>query len=78
MTVQTSAVLQTSAALPEAAVAHFAGRLSFEADVSDVAADIGAGVTGWVLVDSRSQEKWGGRWDSNPRPPEPQSGALTS
>ena len=22
--------------------------------------------------------KWGGRWDSNPRHPEPQSGALTS
>ena len=21
---------------------------------------------------------WGGRWDSNPRSPEPQSGALTS
>lgn len=58
MTVQTSSVLQTSAATPEAAVAHFAGRLSFEADVSDVAADIGAGVTGWVLVDSRSQESW--------------------
>ena len=58
MTVQTSAILQTSAAAAEAAVAHFAGRLSFEADVSDVAADIGAGVTGWVLVDSRSQESW--------------------
>ena len=58
MTVQTSAVLQTAAAAPEAAVAHFAGRLSFEADVSDVAADIGAGVTGWALVDSRSQESW--------------------
>jgi len=58
MTVQTSAVLQTPAADSAAAVAHFAGRLSFEADVSDVAADIGAGATGWVLVDSRSQESW--------------------
>ncbi|MGW6283277.1 rhodanese-like domain-containing protein [Kribbella sp. NPDC055071] len=47
-----------AAATQEAAVAHFAGRLSFEADVSDVAADIGAGVTGWVLIDSRSQESW--------------------
>ena len=54
----TSAVLQTPAAERDAAVAHFAGRLAFEADVSDVAADIGAGVTGWVLVDSRSQESW--------------------
>jgi rhodanese-related sulfurtransferase len=32
--------------------------LSFETDPSDVAADIGAGVTGWVLIDSRSQESW--------------------
>jgi rhodanese-related sulfurtransferase len=54
----TSAVLQTPAADSSAAVAHFAGRLSFEADVSDVAADIGAGVEGWVLIDSRSQESW--------------------
>ncbi|MFK4084131.1 rhodanese-like domain-containing protein [Kribbella sp. NPDC020789] len=41
-----------------AAVAHFAGRLAFETDVSDVAADFGAGTTGWVLIDSRSQESW--------------------
>jgi len=41
-----------------AAVAHFAGRLAFETDVSDVAAEIGAGTTGWVLIDSRSQESW--------------------
>ncbi len=54
----TSAVLQIPAAERDAAVAHFADRLSFEADVSDVAADIGAGVTGWVLIDSRSQESW--------------------
>ncbi|TCC50537.1 rhodanese-like domain-containing protein [Kribbella pittospori] len=58
MTVLTSVVLQTPAAERDAAVAHFAGRLSFEADVSDVAADIGAGATGWVLIDSRSQESW--------------------
>ncbi|GAA0612182.1 rhodanese-like domain-containing protein [Kribbella sandramycini] len=41
-----------------AAVAHFAGRLAFETDVSDVAAEIGAGTPGWVLIDSRSQESW--------------------
>ncbi|MFI5736276.1 rhodanese-like domain-containing protein [Kribbella sp. NPDC051587] len=41
-----------------AAVAHFAGRLAFETDVSDVAAEVGAGTTGWVLIDSRSQESW--------------------
>ncbi|TCC52255.1 rhodanese-like domain-containing protein [Kribbella capetownensis] len=58
MTVLTSVVLQTPAARRDAAVAHFAGRLSFEADVSDVAADIGAGAIGWVLIDSRSQESW--------------------
>ncbi|MGW7682237.1 rhodanese-like domain-containing protein [Kribbella sp. NPDC054772] len=55
---KTSAVLSTRAADQAAAVAHFAGRLSFEVDAADVAADIGAGVTGWVLVDSRSQESW--------------------
>jgi rhodanese-related sulfurtransferase len=54
----TSAVLRTPAAGPDAAVAHFAGRLSFEVDAADVAADIGAGVNGWVLIDSRSQESW--------------------
>ncbi|MFG1627513.1 rhodanese-like domain-containing protein [Kribbella sp. NPDC049227] len=58
MTVLTSAVLQTPAAGRDDAVAHFAGRLSFEADVSDVAADIGVGAPGWVLIDSRSQESW--------------------
>ncbi|MGZ0149025.1 rhodanese-like domain-containing protein [Kribbella sp. WER1] len=44
--------------IDEAAVAHFAGRLAYETDAADVAADIGAGVTGWVLIDSRSQESW--------------------
>lgn len=53
-----STVLQTPPATQDAAIAHFAGKLRFETDPSDVAADIGAGVTGWVLVDSRSQESW--------------------
>jgi rhodanese-related sulfurtransferase len=53
-----SSVLQVPPATTAAAVAHFAGRLTFETDVSDVAADIGAGADGWVLVDSRSRESW--------------------
>lgn len=49
---------QTQAAEPEAAAAHFAARLAFESDVSDVHADLDAGTPGWVLVDSRSLEAW--------------------
>ena len=44
--------------IDQAAVAHFAERLAYETDVSDVASDVGGGVTGWVLIDSRSQESW--------------------
>jgi rhodanese-related sulfurtransferase len=53
-----SAVLQVPPASAELAVAHFAARLAFETDCSDVAADLGAGVDGWVLIDTRSQESW--------------------
>lgn len=53
-----STVLNTLPAAQDQAIAHFTGRLAFETDPSDVAADIGAGVVGWVLVDSRSQESW--------------------
>ena len=53
-----SSVLSTPPAVQDAAVAHFAARLSYETDPSDVAADIGAGVTGWVLIDSRSRASW--------------------
>jgi rhodanese-related sulfurtransferase len=53
-----SSVLQIPPAAAELAIAHFAGRLAYETDPSDVAADIGAGLTGWVLVDSRSKESW--------------------
>ncbi|GAA2208649.1 rhodanese-like domain-containing protein [Nonomuraea monospora] len=42
----------------ESAIAHFAARLSFETDVSDVAADLAAGTPGLVVVDSRSSESW--------------------
>ncbi len=53
-----SVVLQGLSTAQSDAVAHFAAKLRFETDPSDVAADIGAGVTGWVLIDSRSQESW--------------------
>ena len=53
-----STVLTTLPAAQDQEIAHFSGRLAFETDPSDVAADIGAGVVGWVLVDSRSQESW--------------------
>ncbi|MFE0025427.1 rhodanese-like domain-containing protein [Amycolatopsis sp. NPDC059021] len=53
-----STVLVTSPATPAEAAAHFAGRLAFEADVSDVHADLEARVAGLVVVDSRSVESW--------------------
>jgi rhodanese-related sulfurtransferase len=40
------------------ALHHFSARLAFETDVSDVAADLAAGVPGIVVVDSRSLESW--------------------
>ncbi|MEV0195958.1 rhodanese-like domain-containing protein [Nonomuraea sp. NPDC050691] len=53
-----SAVTAVPPAADAAALAHFAGRLSFETDVSDVASDLAAGVPGIVVVDSRSRESW--------------------
>ena len=53
-----SKVLRIPAAGQAEAVAHFAARLALETDVSDVAADLGEGVTGLVVADSRSQESW--------------------
>jgi len=53
-----STVLTTAPATPADAVAHFAARLTFEADVSDVHADLHSGATGLVVVDSRSIESW--------------------
>ncbi|MFC6085723.1 rhodanese-like domain-containing protein [Sphaerisporangium aureirubrum] len=52
-----STVLSTPPAAAEAA-AHFAARLRFETDVSDVHADLEAGAPGVVVVDSRSGEAW--------------------
>jgi rhodanese-related sulfurtransferase len=52
------AVMAEPPAANDAALAHFAGRLSFEADVSDVHADLSLIGTAFVLVDSRSSEAW--------------------
>src|SRR5512139_2659020 len=41
-----------------AAIDHFAGRLRFETDVSDVHAALEAGTTGYVVVDSRGAQAW--------------------
>jgi rhodanese-related sulfurtransferase len=43
---------------PAVAAAHFAHRLAVETDVSDVAAALGSGRPGFVLLDSRSTEAW--------------------
>jgi len=45
-------------ASPAAAAEHFAARLSFETDVSDVHADLAARRPGLVVVDTRSQAAW--------------------
>jgi rhodanese-related sulfurtransferase len=59
-TVVNSAVLSIPAAANADALAHFAARLSFETDVSDVHADLELGLLGraFTLVDSRSVESW--------------------
>jgi rhodanese-related sulfurtransferase len=41
-----------------AAVAHFANRLRFETDASDVHAALESGDPGFVLIDTRSQAAW--------------------
>lgn len=53
-----SAVNAVPAASPTEARSHFARRLAFETDVSDVAADLEAGAAGIVVVDTRSAESW--------------------
>lgn len=58
MIVGMSNVLSTPAASPAEAAAHFAARLSFETDVSDVHADLEAGVPRLVVVDSRNDLAW--------------------
>ncbi len=53
-----SAVLSVPAATPAESVAHYAARLTFEADVSDVHADLASGATGIVVVDTRGGAAW--------------------
>ncbi|WP_433376958.1 rhodanese-like domain-containing protein [Streptosporangium sp. CA-115845] len=53
-----SAVLSTAPAASVDAVSHFTARLTFEADVSDVHADLHAAVEGLIVVDSRSEVSW--------------------
>jgi rhodanese-related sulfurtransferase len=58
LAISESAVLRTGLAEPARAAAHFAARLAFETDVSDVAADLERGGPGVVVVDTRSAEAW--------------------
>ena len=44
---------------PAKAAAHFAARLAYETDVSDVHSALESGAPGFVLLDSRSREAWG-------------------
>ncbi|MFY1631688.1 rhodanese-like domain-containing protein [Solwaraspora sp. WMMB335] len=53
-----SKVLAVPPAPPEHAVAHFAAQLGYQTDASDVHADLVAGVSGLVLVDSRGPAAW--------------------
>jgi len=53
-----SSVLETPAADPAAAVAHFAAKLAHETDPSDVQADLNKGVPGFVVVDCRGTESY--------------------
>jgi rhodanese-related sulfurtransferase len=55
-----SVAFEVPAADSAAAAAHFAGRLAFETDVSDVHDDLAAGRLGtdYVLVDVRSEQAW--------------------
>ncbi|GCD32347.1 sulfurtransferase [Streptomyces chrestomyceticus JCM 4735] len=54
----TGAVLNVPAAAPAEAAAHYAARLAFEADVSDVHADLASGAPGIVVVDTRGDAAW--------------------
>lgn len=51
-------VLRNAPADPDAAAAHFAGRLSLYADVSDVHSAMADGDPGFVLVDVRDTAAW--------------------
>jgi rhodanese-related sulfurtransferase len=49
---------QTTASQAVRAVEHFANRLRFETDVSDVHAAMQSGSPGFVLIDSRGDAAW--------------------
>jgi rhodanese-related sulfurtransferase len=51
-------MIDSWSAAPADAIAHFAARLAFETDVSDVHASLDSGAPGFVLLDSRSTEAW--------------------
>ncbi|GAA0265262.1 rhodanese-like domain-containing protein [Cryptosporangium japonicum] len=51
-------VTRVPAAEPEEAVARLSARFRFETDCADVASDLSHGVTGFVVVDARSPEKY--------------------
>ena len=53
-----SSVLETPPADPAEAARHFAARLAFETDPSDVHADLGKGIRDFVVVDCRSPESF--------------------
>ncbi|MGD9485700.1 rhodanese-like domain-containing protein [Streptomyces sp. TRM70308] len=53
-----SAALRVPPAEPAAAAAHFAARLAYQTDVSDVHASLATGAPGFVLVDTRSARAW--------------------
>ncbi|MEV8632281.1 rhodanese-like domain-containing protein [Streptosporangium sp. NPDC051023] len=52
------AVTTVPAAENAAALAHFAARLAFETDVSDVAADLASAAANVIVIDSRSTQSW--------------------
>lgn len=53
-----SLVSQTPAASPEMATRHFLAKLSVETDVSDVWNDLQNGVTGFQVIDVRSEKAY--------------------
>jgi len=54
----TSAALRVPPAPAADAVSFFTARLTFQADVSDVAAALSSGAPGFVLLDSRGERAW--------------------
>jgi len=58
MMITDNAVLRVPPAPPAEAAAHFAAKLAFETDVSDVYAALDGDRPGFVLVDSRGAAAW--------------------